>query len=181
VQKEVPLQIFACIADWDRLQQYQQVHGPEMGEVDESWYREDSFTSWNDSFSFNQKVSESFLEIRGRLPKRAAERLEQFLVTFCPALASESAFAPPQDVDVWPEEFHAAVSPQEVRQRLALLDGLELPRFFALFYDLFLDGQPNRREFALAREREVVEFFFMWSSALGQAASKGWGLVVVIA
>ena len=85
---------------------------------------------------------------------------------------------PPQDLGVWPDWFYSAASPQEVRERLALLDGLELPCIFALFYNQFLGGQPDRHEFALAREREVVEFFFIWAAALGQAVGKGWGLVV---
>ncbi|WP_439629791.1 hypothetical protein [Gemmata sp.] len=174
------MQISAYLADWERLRHHLRTHGTNLWESDSTWFRADSFTVWNDSYSLNQEIGELFLEIHERLPEGAGERLGKFLVTFCPRLAHAENLEPPQDLEISPAWFYSAASPQEVRQRLALIDELDLPHVFALFYDQFLGGQPDLREFALAREREVVEVFFMWAAAMGQAVSKGWGLVVAL-
>ncbi len=169
------MQIHAHIADWDRLRDYQERHGGDMAEAGD-WYRPDAFTGWNDSVVFNDAVADLFLVIRESLPSDTARRLGEFLVTFCPNVAEESNFAAPRSPGVHHEAFYSALDPEEVKRRLALLDRLPLPEFFARIAEELREYQ----DAVITDQREVVEFFFMWAAALGQAASKGWGLVVII-
>jgi hypothetical protein len=154
---------------------YQERHGEDMDEAGD-WYRPDSFTGWNDSVCFNDAVGDLFLDIREDLPVEMTRPLEEFLVAFCPRVADESEFAPPQSPGVQHEAFYAALAPEEVKRRLELLDGVDLSEFFARIADELQEQQDE----VIADQQEVVEFFFMWAAALGQAASKGWGLVVII-
>jgi hypothetical protein len=169
------VRIYACIADWDRLREYQEHHGQDLSAAGD-WYRRDSFTGWNDSVTFNDAIGDLFLDIRGSLPAGVARLLEQLLIAFCPRIAEESEFAPPQSPGIRHDAYYAALAPDEVKRRLELLDGVRLSDFFARV------AQDLRKEQdeMIADQGEVVEFFFMWAAALGQAASKGWGLVVII-
>lgn len=165
------------IADWDWLRrQYRERADPDDPPMeDKSKFQTDAFTRWNDSYTFNSSVGALFVAVRASLPAGHADSIEEFLVTFCPALAAESRFDPPRDPDVWDGEVHyATVPPEEVRRRLELLDGTDLPTFFAHC----AEHLQAYRDDVLAAQREVVEFFFMWAATLGQAGSKGWGLVV---
>jgi len=169
------MQISACIADWDQLRKYQERYGQDMSWAGD-WYRSDSFTDWNQSVRFNDAVGELFLDIRETLPSEAARALEEFLVTFCPVVADHSAFAAPQSPGIRHDAFYAALAPDEVKRRLGLLEGVRLSDFFARVGE-DLDQQADE---VISNLREVVEFVFMWAAALGQAASKRWGLVVII-
>jgi hypothetical protein len=171
-----PLHILACIADWTRLRQHQDRHGEDLSCADPSWYNRDTFTSWNDSAVVNRAVGEVFLDFRDRLPKATADHLGQFLVTFCPVLAEEGVFVPPREPDISHSKLYASVSPGEVRRRLELLYDFDLPSFLGQVGE-FLQREPDE---LIAGSRDVAEFLFMWSAALGQAAAKGWGLLVFV-
>jgi hypothetical protein len=172
------VRISATIADWEWLRQrYRQRADPDPPAGDGTRCRGDSFTRWNDSYIFNTAVGEAFAAVRGGLPTAVAGPIEEFLVTFCPAVAEGGRLVPPRDPEAWDEEVdYAALSPEEVRRRLGLLDRVDLPTFFARLHEHFA----GCRDDPLAAQGEVVEFVFMWAAALGEAASKGWGMVVTL-
>ena len=101
-----------CIADWDQLRRYQDQHGQDMSEAGD-WYRSSSFTGWTQSVRFNDAVGDLFLDIRGSLPADAARALEEFLVAFCPRVADESEFAPPQSPGVRHDAYYAGWHPMK--------------------------------------------------------------------
>jgi hypothetical protein len=176
------MMIGATIVDWDTLMQRVAVGQLNWEPQDKVWCRSDTFTRWNTSYSFNNEVSDLFIQLRERLLPEQANRLELFLVCFCPKLwlHFDDPPDPPQDLDImkaW-EGCLVTLSPADVRSRLSLLDDVSLPDFFAQCYEVHAEAHPGKHEDSLVYEREMVEFFFMWAAAFGQAANKGWGLVV---
>jgi hypothetical protein len=168
--------ILACIADWPRLLEYQRLGGEDFSNADASWYGRDTFTRWNDSLQFNTHVGELFLDLRSHLPEAIAGRIGRFLVTFCPALAEEGLFSAPKESSIHHEKLYASLSPKEVRRRLDLLYELDLQSFLTQVAE-FLRKEPDE---LITGQRDVAEFLFMWAAAMGQAASKGWGLLVFV-
>jgi hypothetical protein len=169
------VRIGAIIADWPRLLQHQERYGEDFGAAEESWYRANAFTRCNDSCVLNTAVGELFIDIRKELPSDDVDRLGEFLAAVCPVVAEEGPYPIPTAPGVFHEKFYSSLAPDEVDRRLALLESVDLPGFFACAGRQLeqYPGCPLR-----GQVEKVIEFIFMWAAAFGLAAGKGWGLIV---
>ena len=173
------MRISALIADWDALVRHLATQTLVLSEVDSQWIHADSFTKLNDSASWNWEVGEAFLAIEEGLTKGETELLSGFLVPFCTSIAREGVIMPPQDLDEPPEWIFSAMSPSEVRRRLAMLEDVDLAKVFRLTAEHF--RKQNADDMSPADLQSNLSWFFLlWAAAFGQAAGKGWGLLVVI-
>jgi hypothetical protein len=171
------VQIEALIADWPQLLRHQELHGADFRFVDGSWYHSTPFTRWNNSPLTNTAFGEMFLDVRSELPATEADRLGEFLAAVCPVVGEEGPYSVPQASGIFHEAFYSSMPPEEVKRRLALLEGVDLVEFFSR---AGADLQRHPGCALAGDQRAVVEFVFMWAAAFGLAASKGWGLIVAI-
>jgi hypothetical protein len=170
------MNIISFMTNWPRLLQHCKQHGADFSNVDQSWYSTSAFAFYNNNYGLNIAVGELFIDLRDRLSEADASRLEQLLVTFCPALAGEGALSPPKEPDIDHENLYASLTPIEVKARLELLYGLDMPSFL-MDVDEFLKDEPDE---LISGPHVVAEFLMRWTAALGQAAGKSWGLLVFV-